>query len=173
MIRGAELERSQPYPVCEIGEAMGGNQCRGVTWGQHFGGLRATCALGWWTGRGRTLGTCSAVSRDPCCEGGDTNQQCAQLEVEKKENLNTNVRTCKERGPFSSSFAGILASIYATIFTILFVSIIAYNKTSLSASLMPATSPASPDCSALCSSARRCYAASSQTRRSSSYSLTT
>ena len=55
---------------------------------------------------------------------------------EKKENLNTHVRTCKERGPFSSSFAGILASIYTTIFTILFVSIIAYNKTSSSASLI-------------------------------------
>ena len=54
----------QPYPVREMGEAMGGSQCRGVTWGQHHGGLRATYALGWWTGRGRTLGTRSALNFD-------------------------------------------------------------------------------------------------------------
>ena len=90
MICGAGLVRPQLYPVCEMGEAAGGNQCRGGTWGQHrgdlcpgldrpegtgntrvmSGGLRATCALGWWTGRGRALGTCSVVSWDPCGEQG-------------------------------------------------------------------------------------------------------
>jgi hypothetical protein len=59
---------------------------------------------------------------------------------EKMENLETHVRTCKTRGPYSSSFSSF-ASIFASIFAILFVSIfsslfasaLANNKINLSA----------------------------------------
>ena len=39
MIYRAGLERSQLYPVCEMEEVTGGNQCQGDTRGQHGGGL--------------------------------------------------------------------------------------------------------------------------------------